>query len=739
MKIKRIFSSVMALGLATTLVACGGESAPADNPATDGQATETVEETTDAETEDTAEDADDTAETTEELSADETAEVENFESQTAGDTLVVGVPTLNGDFIQGFGNDANDVSVRRFLGIEGVNGFWTYVLDENGQMQWNAGALAEEPKSEENEDGSITVTFKIRDDLKWSDGEPVTVDDYLFYTLLKSDYNYIPMSGSMEIGADSLVGYDEFHDGSVDEFAGIEKIDDYTFSETIKADELPYFDIEALAQATANPMHYIAPNLAVADNGKKLVVKEGYEVTEADKENYIKSLDTRIGKLNEAFEESYPETPAEDSEEYEGYQAALEERDGQVAELEEKKEGEVDPTRLLIDQAIIFETEDYRFNPAVTEGPYKFDSYENNMVKMSLNEHYAGNFRGDKATIPNVIMQVVNKSIAVDLLESGDIDIWEDETEGGKIDQMRAAADRGDIQIGSFERNGYGNLTFLADRGATQYKEIRQAIAYLLDRNEFVANYAGGYGVVTNGMYGTSQWMYHERGADVENEITTYTLNIDKANELLDASPYKYEADGTTPWDFEKAQAEFDNNLDNWDYYRYDENGNRLVVNQFGSDESPITTLISNQLPVNAAQVGMEYNVTAGAFSTLVDLYYYPEEDAEYTAFNMGTGFGTPFDPWLYYSSEGPYNKTNTNDPRADEVTEAMRRTDPEDREGYLDKWEEFQAWYNDYLPEIPLYSNIYHTGYSNRVQGFDIMSPTWHSYEQINAMSLAE
>ena len=303
---------------------------------------------------------------------------------------------------------------------------------------------------------------------------------------------------------------------------------------------------------------------------------------------------------------------------------------------------------------------------------------------------------------------------------------------------MKKASDNGDIQIASFERNGYGNLTFLTDRGATQFKEVRQAIAYLMDRNEFVANYAGGYGVVTNAMYGQSQWMYKERGADVEGEITNYTLNIDKANELLDKTPYTYEKDGSTPWDKAKALQAGDS-LDDFDYYRYDKNGKRLVVNQYGSDQSPITTLISNQLPVNAGQVGMEYNVRVGAFSTLVDLYTHPKKDAEYTVFNLGTGFTVPFDPWLYYSSQGPFNHTKTNDPKVDEITEAMRRTDPEDKEAYLDKWVEFQKWYNDYLPEIPLYSNIYHTGYTNRVQGFDIMSPVWHIDDQINAITLEE
>ena len=727
MKIKKVFSSVMALGLSLTLASCGGSDTDSLNPSEDVQTSkESTDESTDSQEEN-------------ELDQDAKEDLDNFESQTSNDTLVVGVGSMNGDFIQGFGNDANDVKTRRLLGIEGNNGFTTYVQDENGQWQWNKAVLAEEPTSVNNDDGSMTVTFKLKDDVKWSDGEPLTADDFLFLTLLQSDYNYISMTGSLQIGDDGLVGYEAFHNNDSNELEGLEKIDDYSFSVTIDAKELPYFDVQSLSNEGARPLHYIAPNLQVAENGKSLQVKDGYEVTESDKEEFIQSVDTRIGKLKEEFEENYPEVPEDGSEEKEEYDQDLKDRDEKIAELEASKEGDIDPTRLLIDKAAIFETEEYRFKPEVTPGPYKFESFKNNMTKLTLNENYPGNFRGDKATIPNIILQVINDNIAVDLLENGDIDVWEDENTGGKIDQMRKAADEGKIQIGSFERNGYGNITFLTDRGPTQHKEVRQAIAYLMDRNEFVASYAGGYGVVTNGMYGQSQWMYKERGADVESEMINYTLNIDKANELLDQTPYKYEKDGKTPWDKTKLEENFKGDLEGFDYYRYDENGKRLVVNQYGSDQSPITTLISNQLPINAAQTGMEYNVTSGSFSTLIELYNYPKENPDYTAFNMGSDFGVPFDPWLYYSQEGPFNKTRTNDPEADKITEDLRKTDPSDVEGFLDKWVKFQIWYNDYLPEIPLYSNIFHTGYSNRVKGFDVMSPVWHLNDQINAITLSE
>ena len=62
---------------------------------------------------------------------------------------------------------------------------------------------------------------------------------------------------------------------------------------------------------------------------------------------------------------------------------------------------------------MIKETSDYRFNPAVTCGPYKFNKFENNMVKLDLNENYQGNFKGQKASIPHIIVQLVNRNICL--------------------------------------------------------------------------------------------------------------------------------------------------------------------------------------------------------------------------------------------------------------------------------------------------------------------------------------
>ncbi|WP_326544535.1 hypothetical protein [Anaerococcus provencensis] len=208
MKIKKVFSSLMALGLAATLAACGGntDSANTENDKAEQATTEdtaaedNAEETTDDASEDNAEETTDNEDENTEEDAEASEEVENFEAQTADDTLVLGLADMNGDFLVGWTNNTNDVVVRKLLGIEGNSGYATVVQDENGQWVNNPTVLDGEPKVTENEDGSKTYQYKIKEDLKWSDGEPITADNYLYGNLIFTHPSYIPVTGSTSIG-----------------------------------------------------------------------------------------------------------------------------------------------------------------------------------------------------------------------------------------------------------------------------------------------------------------------------------------------------------------------------------------------------------------------------------------------------------------------------------------------------------------------------------------------------------
>ena len=297
---------MMALGLAATLAACGGEDAKKDDAADkkDDQAVDKAEDK-----KDDKDAADENA-----LSDDEKAELDNFEKQTADDTLVVGTSEMSGDFYGSWSNNSYDVKVRRYIGTEGNNAYLTMVQDEGGQWQANMTVLEKEPETVKNADGSETTTFTIKKDLKWSDGQPITADNYLFDMLFHTYPSYQLVTGSFTIGSDSVKGYEAYKAGDDDKFEGLEKVDDYTFKVTTDASYLPYYESAFLKQVMPFPIHAISDNIAVAKEGNKIVAKDGYEPTEEEKKKYIENIDAQIAKSNEEFNEQTP-APADDASE----------------------------------------------------------------------------------------------------------------------------------------------------------------------------------------------------------------------------------------------------------------------------------------------------------------------------------------------------------------------------------------------------------------------------------------
>lgn len=77
------------------------------------------------------------------------------------------------------------------------------------------------------------VTFKLKDNLKWSDGAPLTMDDviFTFYSLASSDYTG-PKFGNIE----KVLGAKEYQKGKNKAIKGIEKLDNnkikFTFEES---------------------------------------------------------------------------------------------------------------------------------------------------------------------------------------------------------------------------------------------------------------------------------------------------------------------------------------------------------------------------------------------------------------------------------------------------------------------------------------------------------------------------
>lgn len=554
-------------------------------------------------------------------------------------TLVVGTPKLTGDWISGFGNSSYDNSVRTML--------WdlaTYSTTPGGEFILNKTVVKKETTAPD-EAGNKTYTFELQKNMKWSDGEAVTAKDYVFGMLFAASDAW-KKAGATDSSGDTLIGYEAYHKGTEASFAGIKLIDDYTFSVTIDAEELPYFYEVAYATVAPSPMHVWAPDVTIGEDGSSLVGDVAAAATE------------------------------------------------------------------------VSTTE--RFAPTVVSGPFKFVSFEDDAVTLEVNEHYPGDYRGEKSKLEKVIVKYINQTLDVDMVISGDVDLVAGVVEGAKIEKAKESDSAGTV---SYKRNGYGMIAFANAFGPTKLIEVRKAIAYLVDRNVFLQQILGGYGALVDGEYGLSQWMYATQKDAVEEKLEHYVFNVEKANELLDQTPYKYEADGKTPFDADKAKE---------GYWRYDENGVKLTIRHLGTIENEITDLISTELPKGMNRAGIEFKVDWLDFDALLANYYYGYEKGDkqvYHSFNLANGFTEVYDPYYgsYHSDFlGTWiNSSQTSDAELDALIVKMRELDPSQKAEYAAAWLDYQVRWNEILPVLPIYSNEYFDIYNARVKGL-ATTPTY-------------
>lgn len=84
-------------------------------------------------------------------------------------------------------------------------------------------------KSYEISDDNLSITFKLNDNIKWSDGKTLTVNDVAFTFTSLADKGY---TGSKYGYVEKLKGAKDYHEGSVDKIEGIEVIDKNTIKFT---------------------------------------------------------------------------------------------------------------------------------------------------------------------------------------------------------------------------------------------------------------------------------------------------------------------------------------------------------------------------------------------------------------------------------------------------------------------------------------------------------------------------
>lgn len=381
----------------------------------------------------------------------------------------------------------------------------------------------------------------------------------------------------------------------------------------------------------------------------------------------------------------------------------------------------------------------YRYAPDVTSGPYNFVSFVNQVVTLVKNDNFKGNIEGKVPTIQNIIIKRVNQTLDVDLVISGEIDLVTGVIEGSKIQAAQAAAT---ADLTNYSRNGYGLLAMQAHFGPTMDYRVRQAIAYITDRQYVADVVLEGYGSVTYSEYGLAQWMYVESEDWVDANINKYAFSITQANSILDQTEWKYESNGTTLFDPAKATG---------NYFRHNAQGERLVIQHFGTENNDVTTSLQAKFSENMPRVGIEYKITIGTFDTLLDHYYYSyeldESEKVYHIFNLATNFSVAYDPYYSWHSDhlgtwrnahqledspsNPAAPLAAGEKTLDELTTLLRGLEATQTDQFLTYWKEYQLRWNKLIPNVPLYSNQYYDVFDSNLKGVET-TPFWNWAAQI-------
>ena len=133
----------------------------------------------------------------------------------------------------------------------------------------------------------------------------------------------------------------------------------------------------------------------------------------------------------------------------------------------------------------------------------------------------------------------------------------------------------------------------------------------------------------------------------------------------------------------------------------------------------------------NLAEAGIRVTLVPEDMEELLKAYY-NEKERTTDMIYLATNFHVVVDPSITYSTDQSlghkvWNNTFSDDEELWERAVNMRKTEPGDVYSYVSKWVAFQERYNEVLPAIPLYSNIYFDFYTSQLQNYIITAHvTW-------------
>lgn len=562
----------------------------------------------------------------------------------------------------------------------------TIDTDQHGDYVINKTVVKSYERIEE-ENGNVTFKFVINDGLKFNNGEAVTAENFVAWTM------FLVSPAGKEMGVVSatynmLPGGLAYRNGETNVLSAVRLYDEKTFSITIaktgedgETNYLPYYyDLGYGAMRAVNLTYWFGEGWSVKDDG------EGVYFVNADGKEFTAET---VGATVEA---------------------------GRFAT-----------------------------GNRVTAGPYNLVSFDESSreIVLEVNENYNGNFEGQKPGIQKLVIVKTSDDTVMDMISTGQIQIYSGIADGAQVNAVLDLIEAGTIDSSpsQYDRAGYGYFGFACDLGPTQFTEFRQAVAYLLNRVEFAQTFCKGWGSVVHGPYCTAFSMTDK--TDIDKKVNHYDYNPEKAVELLKQAGFVYNADGS---DYVDGSGEVRYAKVTEEQARYYESFNKVLadgtilmpatLNWASSEGNSVSALLTTMLASSDATkaAGISIVKTEMTFPSLLSYMYRQEMNGAvgdfsvptYNMFNLATGYnGGVYDESYNWTTdpeyiEQGYNVQHLYDKELDKLSmDMVYGVEPGDEATYLSLWEKYIIRWNELLPMVPLYSNIYVTVYPNTIDNY--------------------
>ena len=610
------------------------------------------------------------------------------------DHLVVGNTTaLSGNFTtQMWGYNTSDVDVSTL-----INGYnlvhWDYalgnyaidptvvsgitVLDDGTTT--DSGLLVEDDRQ-----GNRFFIMSLNQNLTYSDGTPITAADYAFNILLNTSPEAAALGGDTDNYA-GVLGIKDYKSGAQREIAGVRIMSPYMLRITIESDHIPFFYELGLLRCYPMPIHIIAPGCEVRDDGEGAYI-----------------------------------------------------------------EGEF--TSELLQKTLLDPETGYVSHPSVVSGPYKLTSFdpETYIAEFEINEYYQGNSNGIKPTIPRITLKPATNETMIAELEAGEFGLLDKCLNADAIMSGLGVVATGNYAMDNFTRFGMSFISFNCEKEVTGNQAVRQAIAYCLDKDETVSAYAGNYGLRVDGYYGIGQWMYQVlTGAiqppiaepdenatnqdiqEYENALAEWALlNMDEVKKYdldMDEAVRVLEADG---WNLNMNGDPFRPGVDEIRCKLVEHTIQNLELTLVYPEGNRMGEILAETLVPHLAQVGIVLHLEPMEWHQLLRQYYRLER-RDCDMFYLASNFFEVFDPWPVFdpadADTGLTNYTGIRDELLYERARDLTQTEPGDTFGYEVKWIDFQKQYQEVVPAIPIYSNVYFDFFTRCLHNFVVQDDvTW-------------